>query len=795
MLNPALKFRPGISATSVGRFGGYRDFVFDEAGFLCWNASDREITVDFDHGMKLNPQSIFKFNPGYPCKVEKSSNWVCRTWRFLGAKERPLAEIHQSLLSPGMLFDIHAPTFNWESILDCSAYRMAFPKGRREITVVEPRHYCHTLRHEFDHKRELSRPWIVQWPATDRRVPLLFVFERLPVSVESIIRGQRINFKGPAGKIAIMPLFGLAKPHWSRRSEMTPKDLKELREKADLWARIMMAYPVACREEFALDEQRNQVVIRNTITHLEFKGRQAADKLRIVPLPPVLNMARLSGYPLEFSGKPLGLKLPVRYGYNDAIPGRELTYSLPACRYCRETVAPLRVINEPASAELTGHLAKYLANPTLTFGGDDTYDANNIQDILHNMRILAWAGWSLPDKRRAQLFARIARNLKGFDKRSYVVEKEPVSGQTYLWEKNLWWGELTNVDIEWYNGMQLAGLWAYVFYGNNPAANLARVRAKWDIVKGLFAYFDIWNDWATGCTWTCVTGRSHWMDGLHYSWHGLLGTARLAKMAGDADLQYRAEYYAAKMMMARYAGLFSGDYGQEYLPPDPAATSAGTKAKPAPVKFFSGYFERGRTGIATQTAGDTGANTFGYHVPELLLFYWDHPAAREFVKQYEYKHFPAARPTWARMYTRSGSGQGPDEPHPLYPSHTHFYEMDMRLMARALMFRENLDSLMSYVEELTGPVMENYLVGSHPVAVIPTGLQFLGNEYDAAAKTLSLQFAASGKQVGQEMNLRIWTRRPPREIRGCRQWRFDRANEMATASFRAERANRIVVDF
>lgn len=794
MTKPTLKFIPGISATSVGRFGGYRGFVFDEAGFLCWNASEREIVVDFDHGMNLRPQTLFRFNPGHPFTLKKSSNWVCRTWRFLGAGRRPLATVHQSLLSPGMLFDLRTPFFSWESILDCHAYRMAFPTGRRNVTVVEPRHYCHTLGHTFDHRRELSRPWIVEWPDKDYRVPLLFVFERLPVSVESIIRGQRINFKGPAGKIAVMPLFGLARPHWSRRADMTEKDLRDLRDKADLWARIMMAYPADCREEYALDEKRGRMVIRNTITHLEFKGPRAAGMLRAVPLPPVLNMARRSGYPVGLSAKPLGLDLPVRYGYYDAVPGRELTYSLPACRYCHETVAPVRVKNEPASAKLTDRLEKYLANPTLTFGGDDTYDADNIQDILHNMRILAWAGWSLPDKRRARLFARIARHLKGFDKSSYVAEKEPVSGQTYLWEKHLWWGGLTNVDNEWYNGMQLAGLWAYVFYGNDPAAALARVRAKWDIVKGLFAYYNIWNDWATGCTWTCVTGRSLWMDGLHYTWHGLLGAARLAKMAGDRELQGRAEYYAAKMLMARYAALFSGTYGQEFLP-KPPASGAGGKAMTASKRFFSGYFERGRTGIATQTAGETGANTFGYHVPELLLFYWDHPAARRFVKDYEYKRFPAAAPDWTHRYFKSASGRGPDKPHPQYPSHTHFYQMDMRLMARALMFRESLGSLMSYIAELTGPVMENYLVGSHPVAVIPTGLRFLGNEYDAAAKTLTLEFAADPIQVGRDCGLRIWTRRRPKDIRGCRKWSFDHAAEMAAATFRADRQNRITVFF
>ncbi len=794
MSSSALKFRPGLSETSVGRFGGYRDFVFDEAGFLCWNASDREVTVDFEDGRNIGTQTLFRFCPPTPFRVGKSSNWVCRTWRFRGPGGRPLAEVYQSLLSPGMLFDLHAPAFTWESILDCHAYRMAFPKGRRGIAVVEPRHYCHTLRHVFDPRRELSRPWIVQWPNRERRVPLLFVFEKLPVSVESIIRGQRLNFRGPAGKIAVMPLFGIDKPRWSCRSEMTPGDPQELREKADLWARLLMAYPVDCREEFALDERRGRILIRNTITHLEFKGPHAAGKLPAVPLPPVLTMARRAGYPVGLSGKPLGLDLPVRYGTFDAVPGRALTYTLPACRYCRETVAPVRVVNEAAGAKLTARLEKYLANPDMTFGGDDTYDADNIQDILHNLRILAWAGWSLPGKRRARLFARIARNLKGFDRSSYVAEKEPVSGQTYLWEKHLWWGDLTNVDLEWYNGMQLAGLWAYVFYGNDPAAQLAKVRAKWDLVKGLFAYYDIWNDWATCATWTCVTGRSLWMDGLHYSWHGLLGTARLAKMAGDEPLRQRAEYHAAKMMMARYAALFSGNYGREYLP-QPPASGVGGKAPAASQRFFSGYFERGRTGVQAQGAGDTGANTFGYHVPELLLFYWDHPAARRFVKDYEYKHFPAAVPGWTHRYFKSASGQGPDKPHPNYPSHSHFYEMDMRLMARALMFRESLAKLMGYIAELTGPVMENYLVGSHPVAVIPTDLRFLGNEYDAAAKTLTLEFAADRRQAGRELSLRIWTRRRPKDIRGCRSWRFDPASEMAVATFRVARRNRVEVVF
>ena len=212
-------------------------------------------------------------------------------------------------------------------------------------------------------------------------------------------------------------------------------------------------------------------------------------------------------------------------------------------------------------------MAAYLRKPTLTFGGDDTYDPANIQDVLHDYRLLAWAAWSLDDKARKAASLRLVRRLRSLRPGNYRTWDEHFTGREFLAEKRIWQDSAGDVtyDYEWYNGMQLAGLWAggHFLHGG---AKVAKAAARhWDIVRGLGDYFSLVNDWATGCFWTDIPGEFMWMDGFHFGWQGLIGLYRLAKRLGKDEQANQAAYLASKAASVHWATWLMMDYVQEAM--------------------------------------------------------------------------------------------------------------------------------------------------------------------------------------------------------------------------------------
>jgi len=784
-------WRSGVSATSAGRFNGWRDLVFEEVPFLCWLADDKQVRLDTQNtGVGI---VVFRWMAPMPHRLEKSVNWVCRTYRYSDDAGRTIATMYQSLLSPGLLIDLAYSTFQWENTeLFNGSVAYAGPEGVVRIHNPEE---CGPVELSFTGKDDITEPWLLQWSTTGANTALLFVFERKPRSIYTITRGQDISFAGPAGKVAVMPLWGVEPVDSGMRGGLRRGLSPQVLERCRRWARILMAYPTACDETFAIDDEKQTATIRNRYTYVTFSPQWPTQPLTVAPIPPVLNMARLNGYPIEFSTAPMDLKLPVRCGYLDAVEGSELIYTIP-CHGCHEAVAPVRVINSAQADSLLPTLRKEIAQPTLTFGGDNTYDPDNIQDILHNLRVLGWACWSLPAPERRAGFDGLARDLHSFVLESYQQETEPNRKGRYLVEKHIWTGSNTTVDFEWYNGMQLAGLWAAAYFGEHPRY-LQMIRQRWDLVRGVFDYFSVWNDWATMATWTSMTKLFLWMDGLHFALQGFQGLARLARMAGDDELRRLAEYHTAKSLVTRYACLFSHDYAQTLrLLPEraagPGAAAAARQPDAAEATFYicNGY--EARIGAGTSTTAMRGVRAFnasnlvGYCTPELLLFYWEYPRCRQRIREYEYEVFPREVPNWTRYYAKNAAGEGPDQRYPLYASHMHFYQLDMHLMMRSLMFREDLKTLLGYVGEHSGPVIEHYLVGSRPVALIPTWMLLRDHVWDEATSQLTLVLGRDEQiaDVPTAPMLRLWTRTAPTAIDGAERFEFDAANEMCRVWFR-----------
>lgn len=769
-------WRPGLSETSAGRFGGFRGFRQPEQGFLCWSASAERILVHDEDDQR--GRLIFQFLPETNVAVREQVDWTTQQFTYSSADGHPLGRVIHTLLFPGALFEWQRRSFAWWNF-NFSAATVAYPSvcGYR---VIGPRE-CNYPTFEATGSAAFAAPWMLLWMSWgDLPFPLLFLFERPPQRVETIARAQRFHFDGPAGLLAVCPLTGCDR--WSSKDYgKLARDLDEPTARlVQTWSRLKLAVPIGCEEFYRFDEAQGRIEVRQRFEYLRSKDAFGTQPLQMAPLPPLLAMAhevqrsQAADLGLRIEGQIVDTGLPTLFGPYMGVEGAEARFSLPRSAGIEHTIAPVRVLNDPRCDELTAKLDRELAQPTMTFGGDHTYDPDNIQDICHNLRVLGWATWSLDDAARRERFANLARNLKTLVPEQYVVETEPVTGLTYRWQKDLWGGGAIAVDLEWYNGMQLAGLWAGMFYSEDEEGWLKRLRDHWPLLLDLLRYYEIFHDWATGLTFTALTRKCLWFDGLNFAWQGQAAAARLARRLGDDAAADRAEYLAARSSLGRAVAWFMYDYAAAhrcFLPEK--KTEVGVDVVDAGAAkdrlTVTGFLER--RGVTVGPTYHPG-NAIGYLVFEQFLLQRLTPQILEKIRRGQYEFLDKEMADWPYRYCPSPDGRGPTQKHPLYPSHMHFYHLDPHLFARALLLREPLEKLLSYSTALSGPVMESFLVARAPMVIFPTGARFRGVTFDAATGELRIVMLSP---AGGRLRLLVAHERPPASVTGAESWCHDTA--------------------
>ena len=111
---------------------------------------------------------------------------------------------------------------------------------------------------------------------------------------------------------------------------------------------------------------------------------------------------------------------------------------------------------------------------------------------------------------------------------------------------------------------------------------------------------------------------------------------------------------------------------------------------------------------------------------------------------------------------------------------------------RSLLLREPFDKLMSYTDRLTGPVMEAYLVGTHPIVIFPTDIEFCGNEWNERNKTLTIKYRSPVKKYAK---ISVINRNMPKEFKGLSEQRYDGRKEMFIGKFTADGKGEIILKF
>ncbi|HUW57045.1 MAG TPA: hypothetical protein VMZ92_10445, partial [Planctomycetota bacterium] len=502
----------------------------------------------------------------------------------------------------------------------------------------------------------------------------------------------------------------------------------EIVRKLDFWASAALAYPVACREDFRIDERRGVVHVRNTFRYETARSEWHVRPTRLAPLPPLLANARHEEYPVKVKGRLLERLCPTFFGWYEAVRGERIEYTLPLSRFRNHALAPVRVTGNARTDALTAKLGEVLESGNyMTFGGDDHYDPECSLDALHDLRIMAWSTWSIPPERRPDVFRLLTRGLKNFGERDFLEFHTPVTGVRWVRHRTIFdYRGVIDYDMEWYNGMNLAGLWAYDYYGPE-GEGLRFAKKHWPLVRKIFNYFPAYTDWALQAAWTCCRGEACWLDGVNYAWEGLLGFAALARKLGrEADADW-GDYLAAKTEAFIRHAWRSGTYFERF--------SSESGARPLVV---AGWHE-GRPPRGGEPTG-WSCGVLSYAVRELYVLLKDLRMEDDLARAN--RIFSGNFPEWRRDPYRYGKGTGYPGSDPRRTSHHYF--LDPRLMTCALVLGEDLASLTAVGVPLTAPVLECYLVSRAPKLLVPRDVRFLGSTWDARTKCLTVRLAGKG---------------------------------------------------
>ena len=767
-------WRKGVSFGAAGRLGAHAaGFEPAENGYLTYQTAGPTFMLIGAPRLVIGGLQL---PPRYTVE-EKTRSWTLRVGRYRAPAQPPMPAVNlqvlMSAVSPAVTFASRTDAaFRWRWQVRQSPQWSAFGTE----SGVRIAHYSrgYPLRAVFDAdaaerfqagragasqapprtKLRWTSPWLLTFdPNNPRSVPVLWVFHGpRPRHIQvTTYEYMDFYFSRPFQRISMMPLYGSAE---ADREELAGfragKGLRGLGSRCDFWAEVLPRLPDEIDEHFRIDEQAGTVEVRNIGRRLDRKRPGAC------PVPPFLAAAGSTRYPVRIQTKllrgPRGRgELATHYGPYRLVRGGELRYTMPLCPYLDRVLSPVRIVNDRRAASLTRRLRSYFDDPKYTYGGDGTYDPNSLLDILHNLRVLAWAAWSLPEGERPAARAAIVRDFaKLFDERSYIYYREPVTGRRFARDPKIFdWCGNVSYDMDWYSGMNLAGLFAGVYFG---AIDAAVIRRKWKLVGDIAAYFEIFQDWATMVPWTDMRGELLNIDCCRHGIQGMIGFARLAGRFGFRRQRDKAAYIASRYMV--------------FLAAEHALTELYEKGR-VPLRLwgrggegmtlgFGGLHER--DGAPSKiTSAVRNPYTLSPLTPEHMLFLRDYgPVAK--LQKYEAEVLDRELPGWdtrpAKVYF-VGRRRGSIERN---AGGYHFYMLDPHLFLRMLVLDWPSRKALGRVKELSGQVIATALVADAPKVLCPAGATFDGTTWDAKHRVLTIRAAAG--RAGRFAWVILWPGKP-----------------------------------
>lgn len=143
-----------------------------------------------------------------------------------------------------------------------------------------------------------ARTWVSP-PKAPVDCPLLFIFQNAPGALE-IREGKGLlaEFPKKAGRVAVLPLFGDSYPPVSETETWSAGLPEAVERQCGWWAAHLSEVPLTARETPRYDEKADAVTVSVKVRFIRLRD----GGMRFAPLPPMLALAKESGFPLSVSG-------------------------------------------------------------------------------------------------------------------------------------------------------------------------------------------------------------------------------------------------------------------------------------------------------------------------------------------------------------------------------------------------------------------------------------------------------------------------------------------------------------
>ena len=263
----------------------------------------------------------------------RSVNWVTKQISYARGSAR--RDVTYSILSPGILVESSDASFTLQGLghvrvigfeprtaeTVTALYRAGGQLCRRQLPTTSPSDIP---------AAELDAPWLLVWDDTSRQ-PVQIVFTRRPqsVSLEPTTDGLRLvaDTRTPS---TVAVAFALGRRSMAAATEaLRPENAEWLSAHCDRVARLLMAYPLECEEQYEL--RGDQALVTDRVS----RYRMLPSDWDITPLvaallPPMVSSGRRLGYPITVDADTTDLGIPTVWGPLEAVLGqREVTYRLP----------------------------------------------------------------------------------------------------------------------------------------------------------------------------------------------------------------------------------------------------------------------------------------------------------------------------------------------------------------------------------------------------------------------------------------------------------------------------------
>lgn len=449
----------------------------------------------------------------------------------------------------------------------------------------------------------LPENWLLLFGSTEYPdLPLLLIPDRQPDKVEFLRNGEN--------RLTEVRLYGC-----SRLTTLTPfgfepldpqnpddeKFLSDAAQRCRFWARASLAIPTVCREYYRNDHEKQEVRIVQKYEYEEFTDSWNTKKLYMAPLPPAAGLDKEG----VTSASTMDFRFPTKYGPLTGWIGRNSEYTLKMVYPYRKF--PLKQGDSKAETLLLQDLDHYFefesrfpenvrsyaypgailesyAYCGTMFNFMPKEKRNQLEKILsHRMKeacdpegkytsLLTDWGYLFqrnPDREEVERYYK-GKIIRQLEMNNLYERKEPFTGiEYYLCYLNcsiLLAGELNtgtreeirNYPVPFIENDWGAGIFFYMLYLSALiSGDYSVIRAKWNDLKKIFIFFEIYHDWA--CMGAGYAEKAcTWVEGAGFG--AFTAFSNLAHAIGDIEAAEQAVYLTAKLLVLDKSRFFSGPY-------------------------------------------------------------------------------------------------------------------------------------------------------------------------------------------------------------------------------------------